>query len=234
MLSYAAKNAGCSVTFTTNGTLMNEAHVERLVYSGVDVVDISLDAFRPETYAIVRAKGNLEITRTNVLRLIEAAQANGSRPKVVVSFIEQPLNAMETDDFEKYWREHGADYVVVRRLHSGAGMLEKEAAQMRSSNEGKTRRPCTYPWERIVLNPRGCLSFCPADWIHASTVADYRTTTIGETWRGNEMNKVREAHLTNDYSRHQLCGQCPDWAATRWPSEGRSYRDMIEDFKKDK
>ncbi len=231
MLAYAVKNSGTEVSLTTNGTLMNENHVDKLLETRVHVVDISIDAFSPETYAKIRVKGDLEVTRSNVLNLIQRSKHSDSATKVVVSYIEQPGNIHETADYERFWKDHGADFVVVRRLHSGAGMIDAVADAMRGENDRQIRRPCTYPWERIVLNPRGSLSFCPADWKHESTVADYRASTIKEVWQGKALRELREAHVSNDYSKHPFCGQCPDWKATRWPREGRSYADMMEDFK---
>ncbi len=227
MLGYAVKNSGVLVSLTTNGTLMDGRHSEKLLESGVQMVDISIDAFAPDTYAKIRRNGNLEVTRSNVLRLIDLARRQNSGLKVVVSYIEQPLNKNETEDFRTFWEEHGAHYVVVRRQHSGAGMIEEVARTMKSLEAPNSRRPCTYPWERIILNPRGFLSFCPADWQHLSTVADYRVDTIKSVWTGETMQKLREAHLNNDYSDLPCCEQCPDWSATRWPTEGRSYADLV-------
>jgi hypothetical protein len=119
---------------------------------------------------------------------------------------------------------------VIRRLHSNAGALKAIADSMREEQDMEVRRPCLYPWERMVLNPRGYLAFCPADWTHGSSIVDYRNTTISETWKGEFYQKLREAHLANQYARHGFCGQCPDWKATRWPDEGLSYADMIEEF----
>ena len=233
MLEYAVRNSGVTVTLTTNGTLMNEKRIERLLATGVDVIDISIDAFTPETYAKIRVNGDLSVTRANVLRLLQMAKQPSGHTKVVVSYVEQPQNVHETKDFEAFWKDNGADYVVVRRLHSAGGAVTTIADMMRKANAEEVRRPCLYPWERIVLNPRGYLSFCPADWTHGSTIidGDYRTTTIHETWRGEFYQKLREAHLTNDFSNYPFCGQCPDWKATRWPVEGRSYADMVEEFK---
>lgn len=232
MLEYAAKNAKTLVSLTTNGTLLTDARIEKILQIGVDVVDISLDAFSPEVYAVVRRKGNLHVTRANVLNLIKRAKEPGSHTKVVVTFIEQPQNRHEVEDFKGFWEEAGADYVIIRRLHSNAGLSEEQARLMREDNLRKLRRPCLYPWERIILNPRGWLSFCPADWTHGSTMVDYRHTTILKTWQGDFYQRLRTAHLTNDFSEFPFCGQCPDWAATRWPEEGRSFADMIDDFQK--
>ena len=231
MMDYAKRHSGVTVTLTTNGKIMNEARIERLIAIGVDIVDISLDAFTPETYARIRVGGDLTVTRANVLRLIQRAGETGNRTKVVVSYVEQPLNRQETADFEKYWKENGAQYVVVRRLHSCSGAKLELAATLRTANADAARRPCLYPWERIVLNPRGDLAFCPSDWVHGSFIADYRTATIKDIWQGEFYRRLREAHLSNNYCDHKFCGQCPDWRSTRWPGEGRSYANMVEEFK---
>ena len=120
--------------------------------------------------------------------------------------------------------------MVIRRLHSCSGAKIDLAAQRRKANEEVVRRPCLYPWERIAINARGDLAFCPSDWVHGSYIANYRDTTIYDTWRGQFYQELRNAHLKNDYSKHAFCGQCPDWRATRWPGEGRSYADMVEEF----
>ncbi len=229
MLEYAVRHSGVMVTLTTNGKTLDEKKTERLLATGVDVVDISLDAFLPATYAKIRVGGNLNVTVANVLRLI--AKSGDSKTKVVVSYVEQPLNQDETANFERFWKDNGANHVVIRRLHSCSGANVELAEERRKINASQTRRPCLYPWERMVLNARGDLAFCPSDWVHGSVIADYRTTTIYETWHGEFYRKLRHAHLTNDFTRHKFCGQCPDWKSTRWPDEGRSYANMIEEFK---
>lgn len=231
MIDYAIRHSGVYVTLTTNGTIMNEKRTRRLLDSGVHMIDISIDAFKPETYAKIRVGGDLEVTRGNVLRLLSWIKEGGFETKVVVSFIEQPDNSNEIADFERYWKEQGANYVVIRRLHSAAGAVLESAERLHRENAGLPRRPCVYPWERIVLNPRGYLAFCPDDWTDGSSIVDYHSTTIHDVWQGDFYRGLRQAHLNNDYSHHVFCGQCPDWAATRWPHEGRGYADLIKDLK---
>ena len=231
MIEYAASKSGVYVTITTNGTIMNEKRTRKLLESGVHLIDISIDAFKPETYAKIRVNGDLEVTRANVLNLLKWIRDTKSPTRVVVSFIEQPQNSAEIPDFEKFWRENGADQVVVRRLHSGAGAVIKMAQLLRQNNKNSKRYPCLYPWERITLNPRGDLVFCPQDWVQGSVIADFRGTSIRETWQGEFYRKLREAHLSNDFASHEFCGQCPDWKSTRWPGQGRSYADMVQEFK---
>lgn len=230
MIEHAVDASGVMVTLTTNGTIMNEKRTQRLLQAGVHLIDISIDAFKAETYSKIRVNGDLAVTRDNVLRLLRWTREGGAKTKVVVSFIEQPDNAAEAADFEKYWKDQGADYVVIRRLHSCSGAKIELADLRRKLNERTIRRPCLYPWERIVVNARGDLAFCPSDWVHGSSIVDYRSTSILETWTGDFYRELRRAHIENNFSAHGFCGQCPDWAATRWPHEGRSYADMIEEL----
>lgn len=240
MLAHAVGVSGATVSLTTNGVLLSAARIEQLLSTGVHLIDISIDAFDPGTYARIRVHGDLAVTRSNVERLIAAARAarrtggtateRGGRAgtQVVVSYIEQPQNTGETHDFEQFWRDAGADDVVIRRLHSGAGAVVRVAEVLRGRTAAAVRRPCVYPWERVMLTPQGHLAFCPVDWVHGSVLADYRETSIADTWRGDRYTALRQAHLTNDYRSHPFCGQCHDWLQTRWPHEGASYATLVE------
>ncbi len=230
MIAYASKNADARINVTTNGTLLTREKAILLIEAGVDVFDISIDAFSAETYAKVRAKGDLNVTRANVLGLIDLVKKNSYKTKVVVSFVEQPENTHEVDEFERFWNEAGVDFCVIRRIHSCSGAIEDVAERMKRDNEGVKRKPCLYPWERLVLSPTGQIGFCPADWEYKAKIANLKDFTIKEIWQGEFMNKLREAHLNNDFSSHEFCGQCPDWSAMRWPDEGRSYSDMMKVF----
>jgi len=230
MIEAAVKHAGVYVTLTTNGTIMNEKRTTRLIEAGVHLIDISIDAFSSEAYAKIRVNGNLDVTRGNVLRLIQWVRESGAKTKVVVSFVEQPDNTHEVAAFESYWKDQGVNEVVIRRLHSCSGGIPQLADLRRKAVQHMERRPCLYPWERIIVNARGDLAFCPSDWVHGSYIADYRNTTIHAEWQGDFYKALRKAHLENIYDNHAFCGQCPDWEATRWPHEGRSYANMIEEF----
>lgn len=230
MIEAAVRHSGVYVTLTTNGKVMDEKRTQRLLDAGVHLIDISIDAFLPETYSKIRVKGDLNVTRANVLRLLRWVHESKANTKVVVSFVEQSSNHHEIDDFERYWKDQGADFVIIRRLHSCSGAMVELADVRRQAQAKQQRRPCLYPWERVVVNARGDLAFCPSDWVHGSYVADYWKTTIYETWRGEFYKVLRSAHLNNNYAKHSFCGACPDWESTRWPHQGRSYADMVEEF----
>jgi MoaA/NifB/PqqE/SkfB family radical SAM enzyme len=230
MIEYAGKYSKTKINVTTNGVLLTEKKAKKLLEGGVNVFDISLDAYSDETYAKVRVKGDLSVVRPNVLKLIELIKEGGYNAKLVVSFVEQPLNAHETKEFEDYWNEAGADFVIVRRLHSAGGAKDGIKSKMEEGFKEMDRKPCLYPWERLTITPEGDLSYCPTDWMNKSHFVHFSKTTIKEAWQSEFMQKLRKAHLKNNFEDFEFCEQCPDWVHTRWPHEGQGYADMMKDL----
>ncbi|MDP9127550.1 MAG: radical SAM protein [Pseudomonadota bacterium] len=225
------RRTGVTTALTTNGLLLTEGRCHDLLETGVNVVDISLDAFKPETYAKIRVGGELEIAREGILRLFHMGRDRGSEIKIMVSFIRQAMNEGEADDFMAFWKGQGLHNVFVRNLHSCAGLMTDVSALLWKAAP-TPRKPCLYPWERLLLKPDGMIAFCPADWEHGTAIDSFAEKTIKELWQGDFMRSVREAHTTNDYSAHPFCGKCPDWSLTLWPTEGRTYATAMHEVEK--
>lgn len=230
MIEYAGKYSKTRINVTTNGVLLTDKKSKKLLDAGVNVFDISLDAYSDETYSKVRVKGDLSKVRPNVLNLIKLIKEGSYDAKLVVSFVEQPLNMHETKQFEEFWKNAGADFVVIRRLHSAGGAKDGIKSKMEEGLKNVERKPCLYPWERLTITPEGDLSYCPTDWMNKSHFIHFSKTTIKEAWQGKFMNSLREAHLSNNYNGFDFCKQCPDWIHTRWPEEGRGYSDMMQEL----
>ena len=59
MINYAVDHSDTKTTLTTNGTLLNEKKMLRLLNSGLHMIYISIDATTPETYSKIRVNGDL-------------------------------------------------------------------------------------------------------------------------------------------------------------------------------
>ncbi len=226
MIQNAVENSKTKVTLTTNGTLLNEKRMYKILKTGLHMIDISTDAFSNETYKKIRVGGNLDITRANILKLIDLKKQAGSKTKIIVSFVEQKENSHEVESFKKYWESKEVDEVLIRRLHtnSGSNLIDK----IDKKNQNNSRRACLYPWERVILNARGKLAFCPTDWYAKSELCFYEGNSINEVWKNKFYRDLRNQHLTCNFSNN-FCKQCPDWKNTSWPfDEKKSYADLVE------
>ena len=225
MIQDAVENSQTKVTLTTNGTLLNEKRMSKLLKTCLHMIDISIDAVSNETYKKVRVGGDLNITQNNILKLLTLREKVNSKTKIIVSFVEQKENSHEVDDFKTFWDKEDVDEVLIRKLHSNSG--SNLVGEIEESNN-KKRRPCLYPWERVILNARGKLAFCPTDWYAKSEICSYEDNSIKDIWQNNFYSGLRSQHLKCEFS-NKFCKQCPDWKNTSWPfDENKSYADLVE------
>ncbi len=84
------------LSLTTNGILL-EKYVEKLIESGVDRVNVSLDSLRPERFKEITRGGDINV----VLRGIETARKSGLLPVKINMIPIKGLNGDEIIDFAK-------------------------------------------------------------------------------------------------------------------------------------
>ena len=110
-----AKKVGCRIGLITNGSLFTEENSRALLEAGVDMIEFSVDACDPETYAVVRKGLEWDGLVDSFRRMIALRTQLRSPSKIVVSAVNQAgvdINAME-----KYWVEGmGADYIIKRKF----------------------------------------------------------------------------------------------------------------------
>lgn len=232
MIDDLKTRTGIQTNLTTNGLLLTQKRVSDFLTAGVDVFDISIDAFKEETYRQVRVNGELADLKKGVRLLLEENAKRANPAKIVVSFVSQPLNEGEETDFQSFWEDEGVDFVVMRDKHSCAGQMKQTAKEM-WAEAPSVRTPCRYPWERLVIKPDGKVVFCPADWYHKAEIGHVKDSTIIEIWHGERMNALREAHVSNQFCNHAFCGSCPDWQAIPWPGQNKDYAAMMKRFQPD-
>jgi len=199
------------INLTTNGSLLRDRRLDKLLESPPHVLDVSLDAFTPETYAKYRIGLDFDTTMRNVHEFLRMRDPTVTR--VIVSMIHHPELNAEVAAFREYWTPR-ADLVAVRRLHSNLGAVDVPQTTLPPE-----RWPCTHLWQRLVVDFRGHIRFCPIDWHDQSFVAHVDSMTLSEAWHGVMLETLRRRHLENDYRGCGVCEKCTDWANTPW-SEG--------------
>lgn len=212
MLEYARDRGVGPVGLTTNGSLVKEAQAERLLDSGLAMVDFSLDAVREETFQQIRVGLRYDRVRENVLRFLELRDARGADVKVVVSFVKQEANAGEVDEFRAAW-EPLVDEVVVREMISNVGLNEPSQNLWPGWDQ---RWPCAHFFRRVVINHRGELKACPIDWEQKTVNAPISAQGVFEQWHGDFYWSHRMQHLNDAILPSSACSECPDWAGTPW------------------
>src|SRR5262245_31950835 len=96
-----AKNVGCKIGLITHDSLCDEAHAGALLDAGVDMIEFSVDACDPQTYAVVRTGRDWDMLVENAKHMLSVRNAHKSNSKIVASAVVQ--TGVDIDAVEKYW-----------------------------------------------------------------------------------------------------------------------------------
>lgn len=113
MVTYA-KNAGLNVITITNGSLLTDENIMKLLESKIDVVYISIEAADSELYKSIRKGGDYDKLVRNLRRFVQLREEHGfGKPKIGFAIT---IMRKTKDMFEKIiglYRELGLDAGVM-------------------------------------------------------------------------------------------------------------------------
>lgn len=213
MVRYAKEEVDIkNVSLNTNGALLYEEVSEKLLDIGIDVIEVSLDAFKKGTYEKVRRGLNFDVVWKNTHKLVELRDKGSYKTKIFVSIINQPEVKDELDEFVKYW-ESKVDRVLVRKYLSFSKIMDTDKETEPYYSE---RIPCPYAWRRMSVGPFGNIRLCIDDWLDKGIIGNIKDTTIHEIWTGPICQEWRKAHLERKFYKIDKCSQCTDWKFHSW------------------
>ena len=115
-MAQAARSQGCTVSLTTNGMNLTEA-MQVQVLEHLDMVAVSLDGAKAETYERLRPGADFQRVSQQVAALCASKRALGrSRPEVVLLFMKMRPNIAELPDFLRLAADLGVDRVNATNL----------------------------------------------------------------------------------------------------------------------
>lgn len=112
-----ARDAGCQVGFTTNGTLLNQFTGQRLIDLELDLLAISIGGAAPETHAAIRVGSDLTKILDNLRCFLDLrARQQLLHPKVKIFFLVTKTNMAELPAVVDLTASVGADELVATNL----------------------------------------------------------------------------------------------------------------------
>lgn len=218
MLRYARQCGIYPVNITTNGTLMTKEFNSAIVKKQLlDVINISVDAIRPETYKKIRG-GSLSRVNENILHLIGLRQEKDDPLRIQVNIIDQPEAHDEISEFVAFW-EPKVDNVMVRTYYDATSVQGETGPNITGRQEPfevVERWPCQQLWRRFNIAEDGTVRFCVDDWFNKTRLGDVRHKSIAGIWQGDEYNRLRHLHITDRFDKIPYCMKCTEWQGMRW------------------
>ena len=209
-----SRSRDVTIAVNTNGMRMNEQMARDYIEFGVNVVNITIDGARAETFETIRKYLKLEQVENNVRRLIALrTQMKKTLPLVSVGMIVMEQNRPEIEEFREKW-DGVADKVMFSGLANRVGSVEWVQIDQ-AVNWKKT--PCFYLWSQLPIWNDGSAALCCDDWNAEASTGNAATATLRELWTGRERQLLREQHSSGHGDEIAACRACqrprqgPEW-----------------------
>jgi len=199
---------GARVTLTTNGSLLDETAVERIMAldGTLHELTVSVQGIEPRGYAEAMG-GRLELGRCveNVLRLAGALRrARARRPALTVTMV--ATGSMEAGSAVSFWRERGVAARMTRLDNQGGLVAVGEGL---CTGAMVPNEPCPRPHKQAYVTFDGEVVVCCADYRRSVVLGNIQRSSLSEIWNGPLAVSVRRAHIDRDRAAMPaLCREC--------------------------
>lgn len=211
-----ARRAGCrKITLNTNGTLINEKTIPRILEGNWDRLIVSCDAHTPETHRIVRPghkTEGLEGIYRGVNALIDRMRSLGlRRPLIEMQFSVFAENEHEVDAFVAYWLSRGVVVKVRPKLY-WSGLFQGGEQRVTT---GPERTPCLWALDSAAIQWNGNVVACPCDADGKYVAGNIQAQSLEQIWNG-PLKWLRELQMQRRFRElPEVCRKCPDWQVKR-------------------
>ncbi len=211
--SYAKDNLkGVTLSASTNGMLLTEENITKVLNSDLDYLTISFDGSSKRTYEKMRCGGDFAKVSQNIRNLLkEKKDLNGSGPKIVIQVLRTPENEKELPSFKKRWefaeKIEGVSFFFKEitdwgRQFEGIETFKKEDDSLFFT------LPCTRPLDMIPITWEGDVLLCCWDYDAISSLGNVKEDKLSEIWNNEKAKKYKELMKTNNYGKIPLCKNC--------------------------
>jgi len=226
MAEYASKK-NIAVYLSTNAHFIKEEDIPKIIFSGFEKIDISIDGTSEETYKKFRKGGNFKKVIENIKALAEERMKSGRRtPFLNFNFIVMKHNEHEIEKAGALATELGMDnlQLIAVSIPHYKLMSNKEALEYLPTNpeysrfkignlgvelkdersEGET---CIWAFTRSVVNWDGTVSPCCIDYDCIHNFGNAFTTGFKKIWNNVSYVTFRK-NLIQCISLVPVCSNC--------------------------
>jgi MoaA/NifB/PqqE/SkfB family radical SAM enzyme len=230
-----AKAQGARVWLNTNGSMFGPTpalrrKLERLIAAGIDLIEFSMDAGDPATYAVVRpprggppkdAQAWWDRMVANVRAALELRKQHQRTSRIVVSIIRQQAIEGKLDEAIDFWlHQVGVDDVITRKFlswddNTSISLGKALDKHLYAGQEQEHKDPCVWPFERLNVDTLGRIALCGQDisFRTSSQFPNANEASIRDIWRGEAFNWYRRMHLEGRGGECWPCRGCSAWMA---------------------
>jgi hypothetical protein len=194
---------------STNGILLNEANISKLLMSGLDFIKIVISGFTQKIHGVQNMESSIEQVKKSIESLAERNRNERHHLIIMVDYILYDYNAHEVGTVRQFCKNIG----VMFNARPGNECMSDEVspASKRSVCQPVTTL-CDWPWKVLMVNWNGdllaCCDYCL--WGNARPYARFvrGKTNIARVWNGEEVINNRLVHMQKGRTAIPVCAHC--------------------------
>ncbi len=194
---------------TTNGVLLTPSNSEKIIDSGINQINISVNGLKDEQFQeLVKTKVNFE----RYVKNIEYLFSIKNECTIYIKAIKENLTP---DDQKRFIDIFGniSDRIFFEHLFPNwpgftDDIIPIDGKVALYGGEVKEQSVCPYIFYTTTINSDGTVSLCIQDWARTLVVGDVNTQSLRDIWMGQLINNHRLAHLEGLRKVNKTCGDC--------------------------
>ena len=191
MIEYA-KNKGVNyVVMNTNGTLLSDKMIDRIVDSRLDIIRFSIDG-SAETFKRVRGVDLFKIEE-NINKLKKIKEARRPELSMGVVFTVEEETEGDAEDYIFHWEK------IVDHVRLQPKLITSPRIEICPEPFGKDYGKLVVLWDGRVIP-------CCVDYNANLTIGSIQNDTIPNLWKSEKLDLLRQRHLKGDYP--ETCANC--------------------------
>ncbi len=210
MIKYARDSKKVSrIDTTTNGALLNPLLNKKIIESGLDQINISVNGINAEQiFRYTNSKISFEKYVKNIKDLydnrgnceisIKAIKENltNDEQKIFFDIFGNISTRIFLESLSPAWPDfkYTEDESLIKNGNYGQPIIEKDI--------------CPYIFYIMVINSDGKSSFCVGDWKHILIAGDLKKESVKNIWQGQVLNSARLAHVEGRRFENDFCRVC--------------------------
>lgn len=200
------------LSLVTNGQWKDHRMEQDLLSSGVDLIEISVDAGGAKVYEASRRKANYRLLLYNLKSLRRLRDKTKSKTLIKMRLMLRPstkhLERQETRFFGHY-----ADCVLPQWLLKHPESDYAEDVFVQESIAEHYIPECVIPFKDLQIRPDGKIPLCPAkgcaiDPQDRIFIGDVKTDDLIEVWNCQMLKDIRAAHRHRQKEKLGICLNC--------------------------
>ncbi len=197
----------------TNGISLTSKKIKGLLDSGIDYIQVSLNAGSRDTYKWLCGTDNYMKVAANLIKLVEERDKGGYGTTITTHIIEIEELRHEFESFIQDWKDLVFS-AEIRGFGNWGGLIDNnECHTLRRVPE--ERYPCLGMWGSLKINPDGavykCFLHCVPAMRHDGWIGSIFEDDISTIWQGEKLEHYRLIHRKSFFNELPSCKDCKCW-----------------------